>query len=51
MKNGKKPTRRQSGHIQSYGLSPENWLIFKIVDGDMHLVHRFTGQTRVIPTL
>ncbi|WP_242136682.1 DUF6906 family protein [Bacillus cereus group sp. BfR-BA-01360] len=48
MKNGKKPTRREKAHIQSYKLNPEHWLIFKKVNEELHLVHRFTGATRII---
>ncbi|MGE6551275.1 DUF6906 family protein [Bacillus mycoides] len=51
MKNGKKPNKREKIHIQSYKLNPEHWLIFKKVSGEMHLVHRFTSATRIIPNL
>ncbi|WP_193671970.1 DUF6906 family protein [Bacillus cereus] len=49
MKNGKKPTRKEKMAIKSYNLNPENWLIFKKVDGALHLIHRFTSKTRTIP--
>ena len=29
MKNGKRPTKREKIHINSYKLNPENWLIYK----------------------
>jgi len=51
MKNGKKPNKREKIHIQSFNLNPEHWLIFKKVNGEMHLVHRFTSATRIIPNL
>ncbi|WP_186320874.1 DUF6906 family protein [Bacillus mycoides] len=51
MKNGKNPTKRQKIHIKSYNLNPDSWLIYKIVDGEMHLVHRNTSATRIIPNL
>ncbi|MFI8707111.1 DUF6906 family protein [Bacillus sp. NPDC077411] len=49
MKNGKKPTKREKIHIKSYNLNPDNWLIYKKVDGELHLVHRNTFVKRVIP--
>ncbi|MBF7147063.1 DUF6906 family protein [Bacillus toyonensis] len=49
MKNGKKPNKREKIHIQSFSLNPEHWLIFKKVNKELHLVHRFTGATRMIP--
>ena len=32
MKNGKRPTKREKIHINSYKLNPENWLIYKKAD-------------------
>lgn len=49
MKNGKNPTVRQKMLIKSCNLNPENWLIYKNIDGRLHLVHRNTGTTRVVP--
>ncbi|HDR3902013.1 DUF6906 family protein [Bacillus cereus] len=49
MKNGKKLTKREKMHLKSYRLNPESWLIFKKVDGELHLVHRHTNSIRVIP--
>ncbi|WP_170953373.1 DUF6906 family protein [Bacillus cereus] len=49
MKHGKKPTKKEKMKIKSYNLNPENWLIFKKVDGALHLIHRNTFATRVIP--
>ncbi|AGV99464.1 hypothetical protein CH06_gp36 [Bacillus phage phiCM3] len=43
MKNGKRPTKREKVHINSYNLNPDNWLIFKKVDGELLLVHRLTN--------
>lgn len=51
MKNGKNPTKRERIHIQSYDLNPDNWLIFKKVSNELHLVHRYTNTTKVIPNL
>lgn len=51
MKNGKRPTKREKIHINAYNLNPDNWLIFKKVDGELHLVHRHTNSIRVIPSV
>ena len=51
MKQGKRPTRNQMKAILSVGLNPENWLVFKKIDGNLHLVHRETGTTRTIPEI
>ncbi|ALJ98025.1 hypothetical protein P4159_01510 [Bacillus thuringiensis] len=50
MKNGKKPTKKEKIHIGSYNLNPDNWLIFKKVSNELHLVHRYTNTTKVIPS-
>ncbi|WP_353053736.1 DUF6906 family protein [Bacillus thuringiensis] len=50
MKNGKKPTKREKILIKSQNLNPENWLIYKKVEGELHLVHRHTNSIRVIPS-
>ncbi|MGE7881665.1 DUF6906 family protein [Bacillus sp. NPDC094077] len=51
MKNGKKPTKKEKIHIQSYNLNPENWLIFKKVSSELHLIHRYANQTKIIPSI
>ncbi|HDR8084567.1 hypothetical protein [Bacillus thuringiensis] len=51
MKNGKKPTKKEKIYIKSYNLNPDNWLIFKKVSNELHLVHRNTNKTKVIPNL
>ncbi|MCM3223358.1 hypothetical protein M3644_26770 [Bacillus cereus] len=48
MKNGKKPNKREKILIESKGLKPDEWLIYKKVAKKLHLVHRGTGATRVI---
>ncbi|AAX62115.1 TPA: DUF6906 family protein [Bacillus thuringiensis] len=50
MKNGKKPTKKEKIHIESYNLNPDIWLIFKKVSNELHLVHRYTNTTKVIPS-
>jgi len=49
MKQGKNPTKKQKIHIKSYGLNPDNWLIYKNAGDQVSLIHRFTGTTRKIP--
>jgi hypothetical protein len=49
MKKGLKPTKRQKIALERCGLKHDNWLVYKNVDGNLHLVHRETGTTRVIP--
>ncbi|HHK5534965.1 TPA: hypothetical protein ACQUHH_003434 [Bacillus mobilis] len=51
MKNGKKLTKREKMHVKSYSLNPENWLVFKKGNEQMHLVHRYTNTKRMIPSL
>ncbi|MDA2567378.1 hypothetical protein PDQ34_26005 [Bacillus cereus] len=48
MKNGKNPTKREKIIIESQGLNPENWLIYKKVANELHLVHRDTKDKRII---
>ncbi|WP_412675542.1 DUF6906 family protein [Bacillus mycoides] len=50
MKNGKKPTKKEKIHIKSYNLNPDRWLIYKKVSNELHLIHRYTNATRVIPS-
>ncbi|WP_430981789.1 DUF6906 family protein, partial [Bacillus thuringiensis] len=42
MKNGKKPNKREKIHIQLHDLNPQDWLIYKKVNKELHLVHRTT---------
>ncbi|MFJ8529942.1 DUF6906 family protein [Bacillus sp. NPDC094106] len=55
MKNGKNPTKREKIQIKLNNLNnlnnlnPDNWLIYKKVEGELHLVHRYTNVQRVIP--
>ncbi|EFV78985.1 hypothetical protein HMPREF1013_00869 [Bacillus sp. 2_A_57_CT2] len=51
MKNPKRPTRNQKKALLSVGLNPANWLIYKKINGELHLVHRETGTTRIIPEI
>lgn len=40
MKNGKKPTLRQKKIMKASGLVPENWLVVKDLDSELHVVNR-----------
>lgn len=51
LKNGKNPTKKEKTQIKSYNLNPDNWLIFKKVSNELHLVHRNMNKTKVIPSL
>lgn len=50
MKQGLKPTKKQKIAMKSVGLNYNNWLVFKNINGQLHLVHRETGTKRIIPT-
>ncbi|MFD2614481.1 DUF6906 family protein [Paenibacillus gansuensis] len=51
MKNGKTLTLKQKQTIQGCGLNVDNWLVYKAVGTQLHLVHRLTGTKRVIPAV
>ncbi|MGN4667974.1 DUF6906 family protein [Bacillus cereus group sp. MYBK234-1] len=48
MKQGKNPTKREKMLIKSHDLNPDNWLIYKKIAKELHLVHRDTKATQVI---
>jgi hypothetical protein len=48
LKNGKKPNRQQQELIESSGLNPQEWLIYKKLAKEYHLVHRNSGEKQVI---
>lgn len=50
MKNGKNPTRRQKAAIKEAGFNPDNWLVFKIHNDRIHIVHRLTNTQKIINT-
>lgn len=49
MKHGKNPTVKQKKFIKASGFNPENWLIVKNLTDSLHLVHRYTNTTKIIP--
>jgi hypothetical protein len=46
MKQGKRPTRKQKLVLKAARLNPENWLVTKNLQGELHLVHRESGKER-----
>ncbi len=48
MKHGKRLKRRHYELLKKAGLNPENWLITKDLQGEVHLSHRLTGKERVL---
>jgi hypothetical protein len=49
VKHGKNPTLKQKLAIQACKLNPENWLVYQIEAGQLHIVNRISGKTRIIP--
>lgn len=49
MKHGRKPTLLQKTLIKGAGLNPDNWLVVKNLPSQLHMVHRNTNSTRIIP--
>ena len=48
MKHGKRPTVRQKKLMTEWHLNYENWLVVKDTPDAMTIVHRATGNIRVI---
>jgi hypothetical protein len=48
LKNGKKPNRQQQVIIKSNGLNPHEWLIYKKLAKEYHLINRKSGKKQVI---
>lgn len=49
MKHGKKPTVAQRKVISAWRLNWENWLVVKDTPEVLVIVHRYSGESRVIP--
>lgn len=49
MKHGTKPTREQRKLLKSWGLVVENWLIERDTPKETVVVHRISGQRKIIP--
>lgn len=48
MKQGKRPNRRQREFIKSKRLNDDNWLVTKDLNEVMQVVHRVSGQIRLL---
>ena len=48
MKHGTRPTVAQKKLLAAWRLNEENWLIERDTPEVLVIVHRFSGQTRVI---
>lgn len=46
MKQGKRPTKRQSIFISSHKLVAANWLVVKDTSNEMQIKHRVSGKVR-----
>lgn len=47
-KSGKNPTRRQKEIIAAKRLNPQNWLVQKNPPGELHIIHRLSGNAKII---
>lgn len=43
-----RPTRKQKGVISLHRLAPENWLVLSAIPGQMEIVHKKKGTTRLL---
>lgn len=48
MKNGKKPTLKQLKIVTANVATPGDWLVTKSLPDELHLVHRYSGTTKII---
>lgn len=48
VKQGKKPTNKQRDIIKNAGLKPENWLVVKNLQHELHIVNRSSNKQRII---
>lgn len=51
MKHGKRPTRRQKILVKSMRLNPDNWFVEREDKSGMIIIHRDTGNVKVIRKL
>lgn len=49
MKSGRRPTKNQKITLSQHGENPESWLIVKNLPAELHVVHRRTGELKIIP--
>lgn len=48
LKQGKKPTNKQKAIIKQAGLRPDNWLVTKNLQHELHIVNRTSNKERII---
>lgn len=48
MKHGRNPTKKQKMFLKKCGLNPQNWLIVKDCRECFEIVHRVTGNRRIL---
>ena len=48
MKNGKRPHKKHKIAIKNAGMNPSNWLVTKNLPSEIHIVHKLSGNERVI---
>ena len=48
MKHGVRPTRQEKNILRAWGVNWENWLIARHTPSLIEIVHRHSGQIRVI---
>jgi len=48
MKHGKNPTAKQKAVMKKCRLNPDNWLVVKNLQTELHIINRETGQARVL---
>lgn len=48
MKHGKRPTKKQKMLMKKAKLNPDNWLVTKNLPDALYIVHRTTGNERVL---
>ena len=48
MKHGKKPTVEQRKLITKHGLDWREWLVYKDLLGELHIVHRYSDSTKKV---
>jgi hypothetical protein len=43
-----RPTRKQKEVISLHRLAPENWMVLRAIPGQMEIVHKKKGTTRLL---
>ena len=48
MKSGRRPSKKQKMTLAQLGENPEAWLIVKNLSSELHIVHRITGELKIL---